>query len=180
VRIGRSLFGVVAPAALIALAACQQKAPNAGSMAASQMAPSAADMAASQAAIDSVRTAWATDAQNHDWAALAGLYADDAVNFNEDGTVNTGRAAIQASFSPGLDSVKSVTITPSGGTQISGDVAFESGDYSNTVTVKGKDVQAQGHYLVVLKKEGGAWQIVRDANINVPAAGAASGAGVPH
>jgi uncharacterized protein (TIGR02246 family) len=100
-----------------------------------------------------------------DAAAVAALFADDAISLPDHHAALQGRAAIQE-YLEGIFSQYSttMTITPVD-TEIQGDLAHEHGTYTIQVTPKagGETVNDDGKYVVILKRGAdGAWKIHHD------------------
>ena len=124
--------------------------------------------AAATASIDSLRSSFAQTINGHDQRALAGLYTPDAVTIAPNGGVATGAQAIAQMFLGDTTVAYSgLTIAPDGGPTVVGDLAYETGTYSQTVTpMGGQAMQATGRYLVVLRKGAdGSWRVARQANV---------------
>lgn len=112
-----------------------------------------------RAAIESQVRALAQASQRGDAAAMANVFTADA-KINVPGTVVTGRAAIQAFWQAALTGgVKGLSLTAA---ELDGDggLRFETGRYS-ALGANGAEL-GSGEYLIVWKKEGGAWKIHRD------------------
>lgn len=114
-----------------------------------------------RAAVDTLRGAWETAYEAGDAAALAGLYTTDAVVMNPGQATLAGRAAIEAYYSGVLaqGTVES-TITP-GATRVGGDIGYEYGTFTGTMTMAdGTSNETAGRYVVLLRRDtDGAWRI---------------------
>lgn len=117
------------------------------------------------APINDVRNRYIAAYNAGDAAALAALFAEDAVSIPDHEAALEGRAAIQKHFETLFSQVTAtLTVTPAD-TEVTGDIAHEHGTYSATVTPKagGTAMTNDGRYLVVLKREAdGAWRIHHD------------------
>jgi ketosteroid isomerase-like protein len=92
------------------------------------------------------------------------LYAADAAFLSPSGGRYTGRAGIRGLFKSVMDAVTSDITFHSIVTETSGDLAYDSGDYRETlVPVKGgPDQHFQGDYLIVFRRQtDGKWLIVQ-------------------
>ncbi|MFB3777747.1 MAG: SgcJ/EcaC family oxidoreductase [Bryobacteraceae bacterium] len=126
-----------------------------------------ADMKAINALRDQVMTAF----NSGDAAALAATYADDAVMMNPNQPAVEGRQAIQASYETMFkEGHASIAFTPLE-TQVTGDWAYDRGNYSFTLTPKsGKPTEESAKYLVICKRQpDGSWKLHREmSNSNNP------------
>jgi len=117
------------------------------------------------APINDVRNRYIAAYNAGDAAALAALFAEDAISLPDHGSALEGRAAIQKHFETVFSGVTAnISVTP-GDTEVTGDIAHEHGTFSVTVTPKagGAATTETGKYLVVLKREAdGAWRVHHD------------------
>jgi len=161
----RSLSNMVAAAVTLplALVACQ---PQASSDA--MGGDDAQMMTEATAAIDNVRSAFEQAVNAGDQAGMAALYAPDAVMLAPDGSMTNGAQAIAQMFlgNPAV-SYSDLSIVPDGGPTVVGDVAYETGSYTQTMTPQGgQGMPVSGRYLVVLRKQAdGSWKLSREANV---------------
>ena len=136
----------------------------AGALVVCNVATSAADTAAELAAIHAVDQAWEKAFNTGDAAAVAGLYAEDAVLLPPGSPSVKGRTAIRAYFEKEIAATAkeglkfSLDAKPSGG--VSGDMGWASGRYA--VKDKSGHVVDTGKYLSVSTKRDGKWLYVRD------------------
>lgn len=123
----------------------------------------AADTSADEAAIRETNTAFAKAYAAGDVAAVAALYADDAVLSPPGTPAIRGGAAIREYWS------KDIAATPAGVTLtfatdsdvgVVGDLGWESG--SLTVSDKSGAVVDRAKYLTVFRKKDGRWLLLRD------------------
>ncbi len=126
-----------------------------------------ADDNAARDAIAKIRTGWKDAANKHDAAAVAALYADDATMVGTGIPVANGKAEIQTRLGQILPGSTTSAID-SKDLVISGDVAYDYGTYSQTVTPpKGKAMPINGYYVVTLKKgSDGSWKMLRHLSVN--------------
>ena len=122
-----------------------------------------------RAAIEAVNQKISQAVSKHDGAAVAALYADDAIVFPSGDSTAKGHAAVAklwegtAKFLQTLE-LKTDEVTTHG------DVAVESGRYSLTGGEGGK-ITEEGKYVVVWRKAKGKWLLWRDIwNSNPPPA----------
>jgi len=92
------------------------------------------------------------------------LYASDAVFLTSTGDRTAGKAAIRELFKKALEANTSKLAVRSITTEVSGNLAYDSGDYRETIApaLEGAKREGQGNYLVVYRKEkDGRWLIVQ-------------------
>ncbi len=108
------------------------------------------------------------------------LYTPDAVFFTGEGGRVAGQTAIRALFQKWLDASTATIQLHSLGSESSGDLAYDSGDYTETITFKtamgstpaGAKVNYVGYYLLVLKRQAdGKWLIAQHMWTGAPAEG---------
>ena len=120
-----------------------------------------------EAAIRSADAAWTKAAESKDIAGTTAVYADDAVLMAPGGPIATGKDAITKGWT-GMMADKNFALS-FGPTKIevakSGDLAYELGDYSLTLSdKKGKAQASKGKYVVVWgKQKDGSWKALVDA-----------------
>jgi uncharacterized protein (TIGR02246 family) len=143
---------VVLAASLAALAACDKTVPP------------AADTAADKSAIRAVETASIKAYDAGDAAALAALYAEDAVLNAPGAPAARGRAAISEYYVKDAAAFAAAGLTeaigPMSDVGVSGDLAWQWGTY--TITDKSDAVVDAGKYLMVFQRKDGKWMIIRD------------------
>jgi uncharacterized protein (TIGR02246 family) len=162
---------MVLATSLVALAACTNNAPPA--------ANAAANAAADAKAVKAVNIAWYKAFSSGDGAAVAALYAEDAVLDAPGVPAARGRAAISDYFVKELaaNAAAGVTSTdgPTSDVGVSGDLGWQSGTYA--ISDKSGAVVEAGKYLTVLQRKDGKWMIIRDTwNADGASAAAAASA----
>ncbi len=157
-----SLLGVS-----IALAGCNVAAKPAADTTTTGTTPTATtapDVAADQQAIRDINTAWFKAYNAHDAAALAALYADDAVLYMPGQAMIHGRDAIKAAYQKDLDASAKAGLLDNVGSGseagASGDLGWETNTFSIT-DKSGKKIDA-GKYFTMFARKDGKWWIVRD------------------
>ncbi len=109
-----------------------------------------------------IRSEWAKDLLAKKLDQIVALYATDAVFLQPSGERVTGRAAIRDLWKHIMDTFTSDITLHSIATEHSGDLAYDSGDYRETL-VKVSDgikIDVQGNYLMVFKRQSdGTWLI---------------------
>jgi uncharacterized protein (TIGR02246 family) len=111
-----------------------------------------------------LREQWVRELHDKQLDQVIAFYAPDAAFLSPSGGRFTGQAAIRGLFKNVMDTVTSDVTLHSIATENSGDLAYDSGDYSETlVPVKGGPNQHfQGDYLIVFKRQqDGKWLIVQ-------------------
>jgi uncharacterized protein (TIGR02246 family) len=151
--------------AAVALCACAKGGgPGANSSAAGT---AASDSAA--AAVAKVRDDWAEGSHTQNAVRVASLYSEDAVMVGSDQPLASGRSSIEAALAKAFPISHGLKIN-SENTDVSGDLAYDFGTYSELVQPPGgKETIVGGAYLVVLKKQSdGSWKIVRHMTVTPP------------
>jgi uncharacterized protein (TIGR02246 family) len=105
-----------------------------------------------------------------DAKAVAEFYAEDAIAFPPGGDMVKGRQAIQQMWQSTMDSgVKSLSFTVVD-VGSSGDLAHETGTALLNIHAQGKDpTTASIKYVVVWKRQGDDWKLLRDIWNDLPA-----------
>jgi uncharacterized protein (TIGR02246 family) len=137
---------VTAPTLLVAL----------GSTAGQRKQPSVADE------IVRLRTEWAKNLRAKQIDQLAALYATDAVYLKPSGARVTGRPAIREVCKKIMDSFTSDITFQSLASDHSGDLAYDSGEYRESLVKLSDKTEAdvQGNYVMIFKRQSdGTWLI---------------------
>lgn len=125
-----------------------------------QQAPSPED------AIARLRSEWSKDLHDKKLDQIVMLYAEDAVFLPPNGDRITGRDEIRKLTKAAMDTFTSDLTFQSMNLEHSGDLAYDSGAYRESLTnVSDSGVShGQGNYLMVLKRQtDGSWLIVQQA-----------------
>jgi len=144
---------------------------------------SASNTAADESAIQHIQDAWYKAYNAGDGAAVAALYADDAVVMAPNVPAARGMAAIRDYYSKTASEFQASGLTAAEGAKsdigISGDLAWQG--YTYTVTDKsGATVDAGKSLTLFQRKNGGNWLIIRDTwNSDAPASAATSSPQAP-
>jgi uncharacterized protein (TIGR02246 family) len=159
-----ALAAALALALALALAACAQ--PPAPSVPPDTRV---ADDAALRALIQD----WSAAAQAKDAARFVSVYADDAVVMMAGAPDIRGIAAIREAVPAMMQDPAFALSFEADRVEVarSGDLAYETGSYSMTMTGSDKKPATEkGHYVVVWRKGAdGAWKVVVDAPLSDPA-----------
>jgi uncharacterized protein (TIGR02246 family) len=126
---------------------------------------SAGSAIAAQEGLAAVDQAWTKAMLAQDAAAVAALYAPDAVMYPPDAMEVKGRDAIRKEYEQLLSTyrVQDATLTP-GGYETHGDTSAGWGRFRLTLVPKagGEPVTMEGRYTAVGKKTGGKWHYIAD------------------
>jgi len=119
-------------------------------------------MAPPESEITRIADSYAAAMNRGDAAAMAAVYADDGVEMPPGKPAVRGRPAIEAYHRQELAGpvrLSDFALTASD-TRVTGDVAYTTGTSRITVTPPGgaPQVQSSGKYVVVFRKQGGAWK----------------------
>jgi len=123
---------------------------------------------ADEAAITAAGVALGQAAEAKDLDTCMSFYVDDPVLFVPGAPAVTGKDGVRQALA-GFLGVKALKLETSGliiDVARSGDLAFERGSYSNTITdAKGKTTTETGKLALVWKKQAdGSWKIAADTN----------------
>jgi len=149
----------------IALAACaQQPAPS--------PTPPPDTRAADEAALRATIKDWAAAAQAKDAAKFTSFYTEDAVVMMAGAPDISGMPAIREGLGHMMsDPAFSLSFEPAHVVVArSGDLAYETGPYSMTMTGADKKAATErGHYVAVWRKQSdGSWKVAVDAPLSDP------------
>ena len=149
---------------LVTLAACTQQAPA--------PTPPPDTRAADEDAIHALVKVWSGAAQSKDPAKFTAVYAEDATVMMEGMADVSGKAAIKEAIT-GMMSDPNFALSFAADKVVvarSGDLAYETGTYTMTMSdAKKKPATQSGHYVVVWRKEAdGSWKAFRDAPVSNP------------
>ena len=111
-----------------------------------------------------LRSQWAQELHDKQLDQIIALYAPDAAFLSPNGGRFTGPTEIRGLFRTIMDTVTSNITFHSIVTESSGELAFDSGDYSETLvpTKSGPDQHYKGDYLIVFRRQrDGRWLIVQ-------------------
>jgi len=105
---------------------------------------------------------WAGGWQTKKLDTVLALYAPDAVWVSGDGTRVTGVAALRDFFAPAMKNYSAKVFMRSINGAASGDIGYDSGDYSEFVTAVSGHASSSafhGAYLIVARRIGRHWRI---------------------
>ena len=160
------LFAAAVAVALIA--GCQQEpATETGSTTEAGSTEEAAtvDPAAVRQALDDFGDTWETTALTNDGAALAAIYAEDAVVLAPGAPLMSGRAEIESGFVEMMTAAPFTAIdivTDGVDVSASGDLAYGYGTFTSTNTVDGQPFEDTGKWTSIHENRDGQWVTVLD------------------
>jgi uncharacterized protein (TIGR02246 family) len=109
-----------------------------------------------------VRDEWAKDLHAKQLDQIAALYSEDAEFLLPTGTRVSGRAAIRELCKNVMATMTSDITLKTATSERSGNLAYDSGDFSETLTSipEGKKTQSAGTYVMIFRRQpNGAWLI---------------------
>jgi uncharacterized protein (TIGR02246 family) len=122
-------------------------------------------------AIAKIREEWAKDLHAKQLEPLVMLYAPDAVFLQPTGERIVGREAIRELCRKVMAAMTSDISLRSAVTEHSGDLAYDSGEFSETLVsvTDGSKTDARGSYLMVFKRQAdGRWLILEQVWTGIP------------
>jgi ketosteroid isomerase-like protein len=134
----------------------------------------AAPQASTIVALARIREAWVQDLRNKQLEPILKFYAPDAVFLLPSGERITGSAALRTLFQNIMATFDSDLTLHSQNLETSGDLAYDSGDFQETLTTiaTGAKVTSKGSYIIIFKRQpNGSWQIVQHAWTGTPPPG---------
>ena len=122
---------------------------------ASPPAATAAPQTSTVAAIAKIRDAWVQDLRTKQLEPILKFYASDAVFLQPNGDRITGSAALRALFQNIMATFNSDLTLHSQNLETSGDLAYDSGDFQETLTTiaTGAKINSKGCYIMILKRQ---------------------------
>ncbi len=135
----------------------------------------AAPQTSTTAAIAKIRDAWVQDLRTKQLEPILKFYASDAVFVQPNGDRITGSAALRALFQNIMATFNSDLTLHSHNLETSGDLAYDSGDFQETLTTiaTGAKITSKGSYIMIFKRQADAsWQIIQHAWMGTPPPGA--------
>ena len=138
------------------------------------LAPRAAPQASTIVALAKIRQVWVEDLRAKKLESILKFYAADAVFLQPSGERITGSAALRSLFQTIMASFDSDLVLHSQNLETSGDLAYDSGDFEETLTTiaTGAKIASKGSYIIVHRRQpSGDWQIVQHAWTGSPPPG---------
>jgi ketosteroid isomerase-like protein len=124
----------------------------------------AAPQASTIVTLAKIREAWVYDLRNKQLEAILKFYAPDAVFLLPSGDRITGSVALRTLFQNIMATFHSDLTLHSQNLETSGDLAYDSGDFQETLTTiaTGAKITSKGSYVIIFKRQpNGSWQIVQ-------------------
>jgi ketosteroid isomerase-like protein len=115
-------------------------------------------------ALARTREAWVQDLRTKQLESILKLYAQDAVFLQPTGERITGSAALRTLFQTVMATFNSDLTLNSLNLETSGDLAYDSGDFQETLTTiaTGARLTSKGSYIIIFKRQpNGSWQIIQ-------------------
>jgi ketosteroid isomerase-like protein len=134
----------------------------------------AAPQASTIVALAKIREAWVYDLRNKQLEPILKFYAPDAVFLQPNGERITGSAALRNLFQTIMATFHSDLTLHSQNLETSGDLAYDSGDFQETLTTiaTGAKITSKGSYIIIFKRQpNGSWQIVQQVFTGTPPPG---------
>lgn len=129
---------------------------------------------ATQATVVTIREAWVKNLHTKQLEPILKFYATDAVFLQPTGERITGSTAIRTLFQNIMATFDSDLILHSQNFETSGNLAFDSGDFQETLTAiaSGSKSNAKGSYLIIFKRQlNGTWLILQQVFTGTPPPG---------
>lgn len=137
-------------------------------------AATAAPQTATLETLAKLREAWVQDLRTKQLEPILKFYAADAAFLQPDGERITGSAALRTLFQTIMATFNSDLTLHSQNLESSGDLAYDSGDFQETLTniATGAKINSKGSYVIIYKHQAnGAWQIVQHVWTGTPPPG---------
>ncbi len=134
----------------------------------------AAPQASTLETLAKIREDWVQDLRSKQLEPILKFYAPDAVFLQPTGERITGSAALRTLFQTIMATFDSDLTLHSQNLETSGDLAYDSGDFQETLTTiaTGAKITAKGSYIIIFKRQrSGNWQIVQHVWTGAPPPG---------
>jgi ketosteroid isomerase-like protein len=121
-----------------------------------------------------IRETWIHDLRTKQLELILKFYAPEAVFLQPTGERITGSAALRTLFQTIMATFNSDLILHSQNLEASGDLAYDSGDFQETLTniATGAKIASKGSYIIIFKRQPDSnWQIVQQVFTGVPPPG---------
>jgi ketosteroid isomerase-like protein len=130
--------------------------------------------ASTLATLAKLREAWVQDLHNKQLEPILKSYAPDAVFLQPNGDRIAGSAALRTLFQFIMATFNSDLTLHSVSLETSGDLAYDSGDFQENLTViaSGAKITSKGSYIIIYKRQpDGSWLIVQHVWTGTPPPG---------
>ena len=134
----------------------------------------AAPQASTVVTLGKIREAWVQNLRSKQLEPILKFYAPDAVFLQPTGERITGSAALRSLFQNIMATFNSDLILHSQNLETSGHLAYDSGDFEETLTAiaTGAKITSKGSYIIIFKHQpNGSWQIVQQVWTGTPPPG---------
>jgi ketosteroid isomerase-like protein len=121
-----------------------------------------------------LREVWVQDLRTKQLEPILKFYAPDAAFLQPNGERITGSAALRTLFQTIMAAFNSDLTLHSQNLETSGDLAYDSGDFQESLTTisTGAKISSKGCYVIIYKRQpNGSWQIVQQAWTGTPPPG---------
>jgi ketosteroid isomerase-like protein len=121
-----------------------------------------------------IRDAWVQDLRTKQLEPILKFYAPDAAFLQPSGERLTGSAALRTLFVTIMSTFNSDLTLHSQNLEASGDLAYDSGDFQESLTAiaTGAKINSKGSYILIFKRQpNGSWLIVQQVFTGTPPAG---------
>jgi ketosteroid isomerase-like protein len=121
-----------------------------------------------------IREAWVQDLHTKQLEPILKFYAPDAAFLQPSGERLTGSAALRTLFVTIMSNFNSDLTLQSQNLETSGDLAYDSGDFQESLTTiaTGAKITSKGSYILIFKRQpNGTWLIVQQVFTGTPPAG---------
>ncbi len=138
------------------------------------LAATVAPQAKTLATLAKIREAWVQDLRTKQLEPILRFYAPDAVFLQPTGERITGSAALRTLFQTVMATFNSDLTLNSQNLETSGDLAYDSGDFQETLTTiaTGAKITSKGSYVIIFKRQpNSSWQIVQHVWTGAPPPG---------
>ena len=134
----------------------------------------AAPQASTIVTLAKIREDWVYDLRTKQLEAILKSYAPDAAFLLPSGDRISGSAALRTLFQNIMATFHSDLTLHSQNLETSGDLAYDSGDFQETLTTiaTGAKITSKGSYIIIFKRQpNGSWQIVQHVWTGTPPPG---------
>jgi ketosteroid isomerase-like protein len=138
------------------------------------LSTTAVSQSSTLATLAKIREAWSQDLHAKQLEAILKFYTPDAVFLQPTGERITGAAALRTLFQNIMAGFDSNLNLHSQNLETSGDLAFDSGDFQESLTAiaTGAKITSKGSYIVIFKRQpDGSWQIIQQVFTGTPPPG---------
>lgn len=126
------------------------------------------------ATLAKMRDEWVQDLRTKQLEPILKFYAADASFLQPNGDRLAGSAAIRSLFQTIMATFNSDLTLHSRNLDVSGDLAYDSGDFEESLTTisTGAKINSKGSYVIIYKRQAdGSWRIVQHVWTGIPPAG---------